>query len=167
MIRPSFSGQQPERMLSDPQPVLYRELRRKPKELAEGGLNIAVRQAPDPAGDDQGLHRVGAGDALAEELVAQGGVVVAQLGALQPHRPQRGLEGAGWLPAIAVALGRVGTAALIAATPELLADDLLDHALEDEPHRQAGDLLDDAQQLPTGGEQLVDLGVDGLSGRYS
>jgi hypothetical protein len=30
MIRPSFSGQQPERMLSDPNPVLYRELRRKP-----------------------------------------------------------------------------------------------------------------------------------------
>jgi hypothetical protein len=28
MIRPSFSGQQPERMLSDPKPVLYREVRR-------------------------------------------------------------------------------------------------------------------------------------------
>jgi hypothetical protein len=28
MIRPSFSGQQPERMLSDPNPVLYREVRR-------------------------------------------------------------------------------------------------------------------------------------------
>jgi len=27
MIRPSFSGQQPERMLSDPKPVLYRELK--------------------------------------------------------------------------------------------------------------------------------------------
>jgi hypothetical protein len=30
MIRPSFSGQQPERILSDPKPVLYREVRRKP-----------------------------------------------------------------------------------------------------------------------------------------
>src|SRR5215213_2647670 len=30
MIRPSFSGQQPERMLSDPKPVLYREVRRRP-----------------------------------------------------------------------------------------------------------------------------------------
>jgi len=30
MIRPSFSGQQPERMLSDPKPVLYRKVRRRP-----------------------------------------------------------------------------------------------------------------------------------------
>jgi hypothetical protein len=30
MIRPSFSGQQPEQMLSDPKPVRYREVRRKP-----------------------------------------------------------------------------------------------------------------------------------------
>src|SRR6266487_1661175 len=30
MIRPSYSGQQPEQMLSDPNPDLYREVRRKP-----------------------------------------------------------------------------------------------------------------------------------------
>src|ERR671913_1615332 len=36
MIRPSSSGQQPERMLSDPKPVLYREVRRKPSWV--GGL---------------------------------------------------------------------------------------------------------------------------------
>src|SRR5215211_7348505 len=33
MIRPSSSGQQPEQMLSDPNPVLYREVRRKPGPL--------------------------------------------------------------------------------------------------------------------------------------
>jgi hypothetical protein len=92
---------------------------------------------------------------------------VAQLGALQLHRPQRGLQGAGRLPAVAVALGRVSGPALVAVAAKLLADDLFDHALEGQPHRQAGNLLDDAQQLPAGGEQLVDLGADGLGGRYS
>jgi hypothetical protein len=104
---------------------------------------------------------------LAEQLVAQGGVGVAQLGALELDRSQGGPQGTGLLPAVAVALGRVGTAALVAATPELLTDDLFDDALEGQPHRQASDLLDDAQQLAAVGEQLVDLGADGLSGRYS
>jgi hypothetical protein len=36
MIRPSFSGQQPERMLSDQTPVLYREVRRKPDDEGAG-----------------------------------------------------------------------------------------------------------------------------------
>jgi hypothetical protein len=31
MISSSFSGQQPERMLADPRPVLYREVGRKPR----------------------------------------------------------------------------------------------------------------------------------------
>jgi hypothetical protein len=51
MIRPSFSGQQPERMLSDPKPVLYREVRRRPAlygvlaEIDALGLDlIEVRQ---------------------------------------------------------------------------------------------------------------------------
>jgi hypothetical protein len=53
------------------------------------------------------------------------------------------------------------------STAQLLADDLFDDALEGQAHRQAGNLLDDAQQLAAAGEQLVDLGTDGLGGRYS
>jgi hypothetical protein len=104
---------------------------------------------------------------LAEQLVAQGGVGVAQLGALQLDRPQRRLEGAGLLPAIAVALGHVLASTLVAAAAKLLADDLFDDALEGQPHRQPCDLLDDAQQLPAGLEQLMNLSADGLGGRYS
>lgn len=92
---------------------------------------------------------------------------MAQLRPLHLHSAERGLDRPRLLPAVAVTLGRVGTAALIPATPELLTDDLFDDALEGQPHRQAGDLLDDAQQLATVGEQLVDLGADGLGGRYS
>src|SRR6266487_1514677 len=137
------------------------------EDLDQHRLDIAVRKAPDPAGDDQGLQRVGAADALAEQPVAQGGVGVAQLGPLHLDTAERGLDRPRLLPAVAVTLGRVGTAALLPATPQLLTDDLFDDALEGQPHRQAGDLLDDAQQLAAVGEQLVDLGADGLSGRYS
>jgi hypothetical protein len=48
MIRPSFSGQQPEQMLSDPKPVLYREVRRIPLR--------ALRQAVQTIGDTPGVH---------------------------------------------------------------------------------------------------------------
>jgi hypothetical protein len=47
MIRPSSSGQQPERMLSDPKPVLYRKLRRKPHpRLVVFGLALVVDGQP-------------------------------------------------------------------------------------------------------------------------
>jgi hypothetical protein len=137
------------------------------EDLGQRGFHVAVRQAPHPAGDDQGLQRVGPGDALPEQAVTQRGMGVAQLGALQLHRPQRGLQGAGLLPAVAVALGPLSGPALVAVTPQLLADDLLDHTLEGQPHRQAGHLLHDAQQLPAGLEQLMDLSADGLGRRYS
>jgi hypothetical protein len=75
------------------------------KDLGEHGLDVTVRQASHPAGDHQGLQRVRPRDALPKELVAQGGVGVAQLGALQLDRPQRRLERAGLLPAVAEALG--------------------------------------------------------------
>jgi hypothetical protein len=44
MIRPPFSGQQPERMLSDPKPVLYREVRRKPTLAAAAIFRPARRR---------------------------------------------------------------------------------------------------------------------------
>jgi hypothetical protein len=42
----------------------------------------------------------------------------------------------------------VPLALIIWGTAKLLADDLLDHALERQAHRQPRDLLDDAQQFP-------------------
>ena len=157
-------GPQP---LADPAAGRAADRRLLAEDLGEHGLDVAVRQAPHPAGDDQGLQRVRPRDALAEQLVAQGGVGVAQLGALQLDRPQRRLERAGLLPAVAVALGHVLAAALVAAAAKLLADDLVDDALEGQAHRQPCDLLDDAQQLPAGLEQLMNLSADGLGGRYS
>lgn len=121
---------------------------------------------PHPAGDDERLQGVGLGHALAEELVAQRRVSMAELWALDFDRPEGGLERARRLPAIAVALRGV-VASLIAAPAELVADDLLDDALEREAHRQACYLLQHAQQLPAGAEQVVNLCTDGLSRWYS
>jgi hypothetical protein len=100
-------------------------------------------------------------------------VRVAQLGPLHLHGAEGGFQRARLLPAVAVGrrqvIGLCDQAPLVPAAAELLADDLLDHALERQPHRQAGHLLDGAQQVPVGAgpEQLVDLGTDGLGGRYS
>jgi hypothetical protein len=157
-------GAQP---LADPATGRAADARVLAEDLHQHRFHVAVRQPSHPAGDHQGLQRVGPRDALPEQLVAQRRVGVAQLGALQPHRPQRRLQGAGLLPAVAVALRRVPGAALVAAAAELLADDLLDDTLEGQPHRQPRDLLDDAQQLPARRKQLMDLGADGLGGRYS
>jgi hypothetical protein len=157
-------GPQP---LADPADGGSADRRLLAEDLYQRGLDIAVGQAPHPAGDDQGLQRVGAGDALAEQPVAQRGVGMAQLRPLHLDRAERGLDRPRLLPAVAVAGGRVGTAALVPAAAQLLADDLLDHALEGQPHRQPRDLLDDAQQFVAGGEQVVDVGADGLGGRYS
>jgi hypothetical protein len=116
-------GAQP---LADPAGGRAADARVLAEDLRQHRLDIAVRQPSHPAGDDQGLQRVGHGDALPEQLVAQGGVGVAQLGALQLDRSQRGLQGAGLLPAVAVARRAVGGPPLVAVTAKLLADDLLD-----------------------------------------
>jgi hypothetical protein len=78
---------------------------------------LVKRLSSGAAQDNAGLQRIGPRDALAEQLVAQGGVGVAQLGALQLNRPQRGLQRAGLLPAVAVALRAVGGPPLVAVTP--------------------------------------------------
>ncbi|NBE97246.1 hypothetical protein GUY59_29345 [Nonomuraea sp. K271] len=41
----------------------------------------------------------------------------------------------------------------------------LDGGLDDQAGTQAGDVLDDLDQITTFGEQGVDLGADGLNGR--
>src|SRR4030095_16152165 len=98
---------------------------------------------------------------------ARRGVCVSQLRALQAYAPKRALQCAGLLPAVAVAPRAIDRPPLVAVTCQLLADDLLHHALKGQPYRQPRDLLQDAQQLTVGREQLVDLGADGLGGRYS
>jgi len=153
--------------LADPAGGRAADRRLLTEDLDQHRLHVAVRQPPHPAGDNQGLQRVGPGDALAEQLVAQRRMRVAQLRALQLDRPGCGLQRAGLLPAVAVALRRILAPALVAVTAQLLADDLLHHALEGQAYRQPRDLLQDAQQLAVGREQLVDLRTDGLGGRYS
>ena len=48
---------------ADPAHRRLRQRRLGAEHLGQGGLDVAVRQAPHPAGDDQGLQRVGAGHA--------------------------------------------------------------------------------------------------------
>jgi hypothetical protein len=78
-------GPQP---LADPADGGPADRRLLAEDLDQRRLDVAVGQAPHPAGDDQGLQRVGPGDTLPEQAVAQGGVGVAQLRALQLDRPQ-------------------------------------------------------------------------------
>jgi len=92
---------------------------------------------------------------------------VTQLRTAQLDRPEGGLDGARRLEAVAIPDRAVRSSAFVTSPAELLEDDLLDHGLEGEAHRQAGDLLDRAHHIAAAGEQLVDLCTDGLGGRYS
>jgi hypothetical protein len=55
-------------------------------------------------------------------------------------------------------------AALVAGPPQELLDLGLQGGLHQQPHAQAGDLLQDRGQVTIGREQLVDLGAGALGG---
>ena len=57
------------------------------EDLGQHRLHVTVRQPPHPAGDDQRFQRVGPGDALAEQLLAQRRMRVAQLRPLHLDGP--------------------------------------------------------------------------------
>jgi hypothetical protein len=59
-IRPSSSGQQPERMLSDPKPVLYRKLRRRPRPSAFAVDLARMRALTDPLLEASRVDEAGA-----------------------------------------------------------------------------------------------------------
>jgi len=86
---------------------------------------------------------------------------------LQVDRPEGGLYGPRRLPPVAVALGGLPAAAFVTLAPELVADDFFDDGLERETHRQACYLLQDAEQVAVGREEVMDLCTDGLGRRYS
>jgi hypothetical protein len=52
----------------------------------------------------------------------------------------------------------------IALPAEKLGDLGLQHGLQQQPRTQPGDLLEDLTEVTVGGEQLVDLGSDAVSG---
>ena len=54
--------------------------------LGQGGLDVSHRQAPDEAGDDEGLQGVGAAHAHAQQPGGEGLVGAPQLGALDGDR---------------------------------------------------------------------------------
>jgi hypothetical protein len=135
--------------------------------LGQGGLDVAVGQAPHPARDHQRLQGVGAGHASAEQPRAERLVGAAQLGALQLHGTHRGLHRRRWLPAVAGAGPVLIGAALVAGPPQERIDLCLQGGLQQQPHAQAGDVLQDLSKGLVGREQLVDLGTGAFGGQYS
>ena len=97
-----------------------------------------------------------------EELVAQGRVGVPQLRAAELDRTEGGLDCPRRLEAVAKPHRAVLAPALVGLSAELL-----DDGLEREAHRQACGLLDRGEQVTLAVEGSVDLGADGLGGRYS
>ena len=133
-----------------------------PERLGEHGLDVAVRQAAYPAGDDEALEGVGARRTSAEELLHRGGAHAGKLRALDLNRPQGGVDGARRLPAVAVTLDGVVAAAFVALTAQLVGDDLLQDGLEGEADAQAGDPLQCLSELHIAVEGLVDLRAQAL-----
>jgi hypothetical protein len=136
----------------------------RPQDLGQGGLDVAVGQAPDPARDHQRLQGVGAGHAGAEQPGAERLVGGAQLRTLQLHAAHRGLHRRRRLPAVTDAGSVLLGAALVAGPPQELLDLGLQGGLQQQPHGQAGNLFKDRGQVTIGREQLVDLGAGARGG---
>jgi hypothetical protein len=69
-----------------------------------------------------------------------------------------------WLPAVAGAGPMLLGAALVAGPPQELLDLGLQGGLQQQPHAQAGNLLQDLSKGLVGREQLVDLGAGAFGG---
>ena len=115
--------------------------------------------------DHQRFERLGAHHPLTQQRGREHLVGVAQLRTLQRYRAARGLDRQ---IAVAVALPdplTVGPRVPVTAQPgrDLVLEDLLEHQAGRQPHH----LLQDLADLTARPEQLVDLGTDALSGRYS
>jgi len=151
--------------LAHPTHSRLRQSRLGAEGVGQGGLDVAYRQAPDEAGDDQGLQCVGAAHPDAEESGREGLVGAPQLGALEGDRAGRGLDGR---RAVAVAAAGSGTLAVGVALPaEELGDFCLDGGLQEQAHAEAGHLLQHVAEVTLGGEQVVNVGADALDGGYS
>jgi len=79
-------------------------------------------------------------------------VRVTQLRTAQLDRREGGRDGARRLEAVAIPDRAVRSSAFVTPPAELLEDDLLDHGLEREAYRQAGDLLERAHHVAGSGE---------------
>ena len=151
--------------LADPAHRRLRQRGLRAQGLGQGGLDVSHRQAPDEAGDDQGLQGVGAAHAHPQQPGGEGLVGAPQLRALDGDGPGRGLDGRR-----AVAVAATGTNAFavgVALPAQELCDLGFDRGLDEEAHAEAPDLLQDVGQVTVGGEQVVDVGADALQGGYS
>ena len=142
-----------------------------PERLGEGRLDVAHRQPPHEAGDDERLEGVGACHALAEQ--ARGELLgrAPQLRALEGHRAGGRLH-----RQVAVAVARPGPgvlgepAPLVAVAAEELGDLGLEGALQQQAGAEAGHLLQGVAELAflAGlAEEVVDLRAELVGGRYS
>jgi hypothetical protein len=133
-------------------------------DLGQGRLDVAVGQATDPARDHQRLQRVGPGHSGAEQPGAERLVSAAELRALQGDVTHGGAHRGRRLPAVAAARRAILLAALVAGTAEERVDLGLQGGLHQQPHADAGDVLQDRGEVTAGGEQLVDLGTQPVGG---
>jgi len=133
--------------------------------VGEGGLHVAHGQAAHKPSDHQRLQRVGLGHPDAEESRREAFGGAAQLRPVDGDRSGGGLDRG---RAVAVAGTRAGVLgvgrALVAGPAEELGHLGLHRGLDDQSGAQAGDILEDLDQVTVGGEQGIDLGTDAIGG---
>jgi hypothetical protein len=149
--------------LADPAHRRLAESRLGPERLGQRRLHIPHRQATDKAGQHQGLRRVGAADALAQQPGHERLGGARSFGAFQHDRAGDRLD-LDRLMAVAVPRTRVGITLITVPTKEL-ADLGFQRGLDHQTHAEPGDLLQRLGQRLATSEQLVDLGADALGGR--
>ena len=156
-------------LLADPGHRGPRQRRLRAQHLGQRGLDVTIRQAPHPAGDDQRFQRVGPGHAQPEQPRAEPLVGAAQLRPLHRDRAHGGLDRRRRLPAVARTRptldGRL--VALVAGSAQELSHLGLRGGLHHQTAAEAAHLLKDRGQVTVGGEQRIDLSADALGRGYS
>jgi hypothetical protein len=129
-----------------------------------GGRHVAHRQAAHHPSDHQRLQRVGLGHPTPKRRDAKRSVVPRSFGRSMVTGPAVVLIVVGQEPLRAPGRASWGGSALVAGPAEGLGHLGLHRGLDDQAGAQAGDVLEDLDQVTVAGEQGIDLGTDAIGG---
>jgi hypothetical protein len=133
--------------------------------VGEGGLHVAHGQAAHEPSDHQRFQGIRLGHPGAKESRREAFGGAAQLRSVDGDRSGGGLDRGRAVAVTGTGAGVLGVGrALVASPAEELGHLGLHRGLDDQAGAQAGDILQDPDQVTVGSEQGIDLVTDAIGG---